>query len=70
MSSDSSITPVYNMKGGYYEVYGDDKEPKIVTVAIITEKDEIYTYEIENDTIRKDLIKKFQDVLTKKKSDE
>lgn len=65
MSSDSGSQ--YNMKGGYYEVYGDDK---IVTVAIITEKDEIYTYEIENDTIRKDLIKKFQDVLTKKKSDE
>jgi len=66
MSSDSSITPVYNMKGGYYEVYGDDK---IVTVAIITEKNEIYTYEIENDTIRKDLIQKFQDVLTEKPSE-
>jgi len=54
------------MKGGYYEVYGDDK---IVTVAIITEKNEIYTYEIENDTIRKDLIQKFQDVLTEKPSE-
>lgn len=58
----------YNMKGGYYEVYDNDK---IVNVAIITEKDEIYTYEIEKDTtIRMDLIKKFQDILTKKKSDE
>lgn len=68
MSSDSGSQ--YNMKGGYYEVYGDDTDQKIVNVAIITEKDEIYTYEIEKDTIRKDLIKKFQDLLTKKKSDE
>ena len=67
MSSDSSIE--YNMKGGYYEVYGDDTDQKIVTIAIITEKDEIRTYEIENDSIRSDLIKKFQDVLTQKKSE-
>ena len=70
MSSDTtSIT--YNIKGGYYEIYED----KIVNVVIINEKDELISYEIEKDTIsgkdtiRKDLIKKFQNIMVKKPSD-
>jgi hypothetical protein len=71
-SATATATATYNIKGGYYEVYDD----KIVNVVVINENDELYSYEIEKDTIsgkdtiRKDLIKKFQNIMVKKSSDE